>query len=155
VTQILPATINTPFFDKARTKMGVKPLGLPPLYDPRVVAEAIVYAAEHPTRDLVVGGVGKLFLTTQRISPRLLDGLLSLVGFRGQKTSEPKSADAPNNLFGPVQGDERTTGDFVAFSMPASLSTWLDTHRAAKASAAIGAAAGALLVRQARKSRAS
>src|SRR5947209_13641801 len=155
VTQILPATINTPFFDKARTKMGVKPLGLPPLYDPSVVAEAIVYAAEHPRRDLVVGGVGKMLLSTQRISPRLLDGMLSLVGFRGQKTSEPKSVDAPNNLFGPVQGDDRTTGDFGALSMPASLSTWLDTHPAAKASAAIGAAAGAVLLRQARKSRAS
>jgi NAD(P)-dependent dehydrogenase (short-subunit alcohol dehydrogenase family) len=154
VTQILPATINTPFFDKARTKMGVKPLGLPPLYEPRVVANAILYAAEHPTRDLVVGGAGKMLLNTQRISPRLLDRVLAVVGFRGQKTSEPRSVDAPNNLFGPVQGDDRTTGDFGAFSMPASFSTWLDTHRLAKLGA-MGAVVGTLLLRQTRRSRSS
>src|SRR5215203_627771 len=34
VTQLLPATINTPFFDKARTKLGVKPVAPPPIYQP-------------------------------------------------------------------------------------------------------------------------
>jgi short-subunit dehydrogenase len=29
VTQVMPATINTPFFDKARTKLGVKPVAPP------------------------------------------------------------------------------------------------------------------------------
>src|SRR3954467_960649 len=31
VTQVMPATINTPFFDKARTKLGVKPVAPPDL----------------------------------------------------------------------------------------------------------------------------
>jgi NAD(P)-dependent dehydrogenase (short-subunit alcohol dehydrogenase family) len=56
VTQVLPGTINTPFFDKARTKLGVKPVGLPPIYEPGVVTDVILYAAEHPARDLVAGG---------------------------------------------------------------------------------------------------
>jgi NAD(P)-dependent dehydrogenase (short-subunit alcohol dehydrogenase family) len=30
VTNIMPATINTPFFNKARTKIGTKPRGCPP-----------------------------------------------------------------------------------------------------------------------------
>ncbi len=30
VTQVMPGTINTPFFDKGRTKLGVKPVGAPP-----------------------------------------------------------------------------------------------------------------------------
>src|SRR3712207_1549880 len=46
VTNVMPAAINTPFFDKARTRLGVKPKGFPPLYAPRVVAGAILYAAE-------------------------------------------------------------------------------------------------------------
>ena len=36
VTQVLPGTINTPLFDKARTKLGVKPVGLPPIYEPNL-----------------------------------------------------------------------------------------------------------------------
>jgi NAD(P)-dependent dehydrogenase (short-subunit alcohol dehydrogenase family) len=56
VTQVMPGTINTPLFDKARTKLGVKPVGLPPIYEPGVVTDVILYAAEHPARDLVAGG---------------------------------------------------------------------------------------------------
>src|SRR5215210_1313482 len=31
VTQVMPGTINTPFFDKGRSKIGVKPVGIPPI----------------------------------------------------------------------------------------------------------------------------
>src|SRR5688500_857376 len=48
VTQVMPATINTPFFDKARTKLGVKPVAPPPIYQPGIVSEAILHAAENP-----------------------------------------------------------------------------------------------------------
>src|ERR671913_2337229 len=37
VTNVIPAAINTPFFTKARTKLGVKPKGFPPIYQPGVV----------------------------------------------------------------------------------------------------------------------
>ncbi len=54
VTNVMPATINTPFFDKARTKLGVKPVAPPPIYQPRIVADAILHAAENPARDLAI-----------------------------------------------------------------------------------------------------
>ena len=50
VVLILPSSINTPFFDHARSKLGTLPAPIPPVYDPRVVAEAIVHAAEHGGR---------------------------------------------------------------------------------------------------------
>jgi NAD(P)-dependent dehydrogenase (short-subunit alcohol dehydrogenase family) len=56
VTQVMQGTINTPFFDKGRTKLGVKAVGVPPIYEPQTVADVILYAAEHPARDLVSGG---------------------------------------------------------------------------------------------------
>jgi NAD(P)-dependent dehydrogenase (short-subunit alcohol dehydrogenase family) len=56
VTQVMPGTINTPFFDKGRTKLGVKAVGVPPIYEPKTVADVILYAAEYPARDLVSGG---------------------------------------------------------------------------------------------------
>ncbi|MCA1849247.1 MAG: SDR family NAD(P)-dependent oxidoreductase, partial [Actinobacteria bacterium] len=51
VTNVMPAAINTPFFDKARTRLGVKPKGFPPVYAPGVVSDAILYAAEKAPRD--------------------------------------------------------------------------------------------------------
>src|SRR4051812_6562231 len=62
VTNVLPATINTPLFDQARTKIGVKPVAPPPIYQPDVVVDAIVFAAENPVRDLVVGGAAKALI---------------------------------------------------------------------------------------------
>lgn len=143
VTNIMPASINTPLFNNSRTKIGVKPQGLPPFYQPESVAEAILYAAEHPTRELVVGSAGQTMLSLQRLSPGLMDALLNQIGFQLQQTKEPKSTDEPDNLFEPLS-DDRIKGDFKARP---SLSTWFNTHPAAKwgTIAALGVTALALL----------
>ncbi len=124
ITSILPAVINTPYYNKVRTKLGVKPTGIPPYYDPRLVTDAILYAAEHPTRDFIVGDVGRILDLLQRVSPPLVDNLLLLIGFAGQRTNEPKSEDAPDNVFEPIDGYNRIDGDFGQLVIP-SLSDWL------------------------------
>ena len=50
VTLIKPASIDTPFFDKAKSYLGVEPRPIPPVYAPEVVAEAILEAAQRPIR---------------------------------------------------------------------------------------------------------
>jgi NAD(P)-dependent dehydrogenase (short-subunit alcohol dehydrogenase family) len=121
VTSILPATINTPFYNKVGSKLGVKPTGVPPYYQPSLVTDAIIYAAEHPTRDFVVGDAGKVLDLLQRVSPSLVDSLLLAIAFQGQRTNEPKSLDAPNNLFAPIEGYDRVEGDFRNLSIPSFL----------------------------------
>lgn len=145
VTNVMPASINTPLFNKSRTKIGVKPQGLPPFYQPESVAESILYAAEHSTREIVVGGAGQVMLFLQKLSPGLMDALLNQIGFQLQQTKEPKSEDAPDNLFQPID-DDRVEGDFSAQARP-SVSTWLNTHPAAKwgTIAALGVALLAVL----------
>ncbi len=113
VTEILPGSINTPFFNKARSKMGVKPRGIPPIYGPSLVTDAILYAAVHPTREIVVGGIPRMTAINQRLMPRLMDGLFSMIGFQSQRTNEPKPAGAPDALFGPVEGYNHVEGDFT------------------------------------------
>lgn len=112
VTNVMPASINTPIFNKARTKLGVKPQGVPPIYQPSLVAKAILEVAEHPKRDVVVGDAGKVMLFAQRISPALVDAFMLATAFDGQRTKEPKSADAPDNLFAPIEGYDKIEGDF-------------------------------------------
>lgn len=152
VTSILPAVINTPYYDKVRTKLGVKPTGIPPYYDPRLVADAILYVAEHPTRDFIVGDVGRILDVLQRLSPSLVDNLLLLIGFAGQRTNEPKSEDAPDNVFEPIEGFNRVDGDFDHLVLP-SVSDWLAKNPTLKwgaiATMAFGAFAIATLAKQA------
>ena len=112
VTLIEPSSINTPLFTHARSRIGVKPMPIPPIYEPRVVAEAILFAAEHPRRTIVAGGAGKVMTTLQRISPALLDRYM-LQGDRmveAQKTDQPD--DGKDNLAAPMPGSGAATGDF-------------------------------------------
>lgn len=145
VTSILPSVINTPFYNHVRTKLGVKPTGIPPYYNPSLVADAILYAAEHPTRDFIVGDVGRVLDILQRLSPTLVDNLLLLIGFAGQRTNEPKSAEAPDNLYEPIQGYDQVEGDFGHLTIP-SLTDEIARNSSLKVGAALVAALGVAAV---------
>jgi hypothetical protein len=123
----MPSVINTPFYNKARTKLGVKPTGVPPYYQPSLVAKAILHVAEHPTRDIIVGDVGRLLDLVQKLSPHLSDAILNLVAVKGQRTKTLKSESDPNNLFEPIEGYNTTIGDFSDKTIPSFLD-WLDFH---------------------------
>jgi NAD(P)-dependent dehydrogenase (short-subunit alcohol dehydrogenase family) len=149
VTQVMPGTINTPFFDKGRTKLGVKPVGVPPIYEPETVANIILYAAENPARDLVSGGAAQALILNQRLSPRMLDAILATrAGFSPQKTEEPRSENDPDNLYAPIQGHDTTRNGFRALSR--SLYNWLQIHPTAKRGVALGTMLGLLAVSQRR-----
>jgi len=142
VTNILPGVINSPFYSKVRSRLGVKPTSIPPFYDPEIVADAILYAAEHPVRDMIVGDAGRALEFLQRLSPAAADALLLAIGFAGQRTDVPRSADDPDNLFGTVP-DERVDGDYGNLVIP-SFFDWLDRIPATPAllgTAALGAVA--------------
>jgi NAD(P)-dependent dehydrogenase (short-subunit alcohol dehydrogenase family) len=139
VTQVMPGTINTPFFDKGRTKLGVKPVGVPPIYEPDTVANIILYAAEHPARDLVSGGAAQALILNQRLSPRMLDAILTTrAGFGLQKTKEPRSQNDPDNLYAPIRGHDDAKNGFRALSR--SLYNWLEMHPVVRRGAAAGTA---------------
>ncbi len=144
ITNVMPAAINTPFFAKARTKLGVKPKGFPPIYQPGVVADAILYSAEKAPREIVAGGAGKGMLLTQRLSPHVMDALMVRGGFGSQMTDEPKFTADPDGLFATMEGQDRAEGDFSQQAMPRSYLTWLDTHPALKWSIGVVGAALAL-----------
>jgi NAD(P)-dependent dehydrogenase (short-subunit alcohol dehydrogenase family) len=145
VTQVMPGTINTPFFDKGRSKIGVKAVGIPPIYEPETVANIILYAAENPARDLVSGGAAQALILNQRLSPRLLDAVLSTrAGFAPQKTEEPRSEDDPDNLYAPIGGHDTAKNGFRALSR--SLYNWLQMHPVVRRGTVVGMALGMLAI---------
>jgi hypothetical protein len=143
VTNIMPSSINTPFFNKALTRLGVKPMPVPPIYPPELVADTILYAAEHPVREMVVGDSGKGLELLHRLSPGLAEKFLAPVAFRGQRTDEPKPADAPHNLYSHLPGYDRVKGDFEEVPRPASLFPWLRLHPQIRFGLALSAIAAA------------
>jgi NAD(P)-dependent dehydrogenase (short-subunit alcohol dehydrogenase family) len=112
VTTILPASIDTPFFEHARSKLGAMPKPPPPVYTPELVADTIVHAATHPRRQIPVGGAATAFILTQRLVPGLADAVLAIrhLGVAGQRADRPDNGT--DNLDGPLPGPGRVHGSF-------------------------------------------
>jgi NAD(P)-dependent dehydrogenase (short-subunit alcohol dehydrogenase family) len=103
VTLVKPASIDTPFFEKARTYLGVEPQPIPPVYAPEVVADVILAAAERPIRELIAGGAGAK-LSAARFAPRVADLYMERWTFDGQRTNVAVNGRA-DNLYRPVASD--------------------------------------------------
>jgi hypothetical protein len=128
VTQILPAAINTPIYDKGRNKMPFKPRAVPPFYNPKIVADAILYAAENPVADLIAGGAGVGVVLAERFSPALAEWFAGKIGYPGQTTDEPAPDDSFGNLFEPVSGFDTVEGRFSDEQLNSDPYTYLKTN---------------------------
>lgn len=144
ITNIKPAYINTPFFNHARTKLGVKPKPMHPIYEPEAVVRAICYAATHPIDEINVGGAGTAIIWMKKMAPRLFDFTLSMIAFRGQRSKESKPLNATDNLWNSMPSDSRIHGDFGRMARSWSARIFMMRHPLLRRAALLGmAAAGA------------
>lgn len=99
VTLIKPAAMDTPYMEHARnyTDSGTK--NPPPSYDPQLVARAILFACEHPRRDLTVGFGGWIVPATAAIAPGLMDRVMETFLVPLQATKEYGRAAHRDNLY--------------------------------------------------------
>lgn len=146
VSQILPAAINTPIYDKGRNKTPFKPRPVPPIYHPQIVSDAILYAAENPVLDLVAGGAGVGVVLAERVSPRFAEWMSEKIGFIGQKTDEKIEGEYAGSLFEPVTGFDTVEGRFGDEQLKSDPITWMTTHPTERnALLAVGGVVGGLL----------
>lgn len=100
----LPA-VNTPQFDWVLSRLPRHPQPVPPIYQPEVIARALVHAAEHPDRrEWYVGSSTVATILGDKLAAGLLDRYLARTGWRSQQTSEAVSPDRPANLWEPADG---------------------------------------------------
>jgi short-subunit dehydrogenase len=99
VTLVKPAAIDTMFVPHARNYMDVEPKLPSPIYAPEVVADAILYAAQHVKRDVYAGGASKLFSLGNRLVPRWIDKYLERFMFRQQRSPHPVRLPRPSALY--------------------------------------------------------
>jgi len=91
VTLVKPAAINTPFARHAKNYYDQESTLPAPVYAPELVADQILHAATHPSRELYVGGGGRLMALIGQHFPGLTDWVMS-------KTMGPQQfADRPAN----------------------------------------------------------
>lgn len=129
LTSVQMPALNTPQFGWARNKMPNRPQPVPPIFQPEVAANAILYAASHNRRNVPVGSPTWKAEWGQKLAPGLLDRYLARTSYSGQQTDEPDDHDRPDNLFEPVAGDPGTHGEFDERAKPHSPALWVEENR--------------------------
>lgn len=124
----LPA-LNTPQFSWARNKLPYRPQPVPPIFEPELAAEAIVWAACHERRSLPVGASTLKALWGQKFIPGWLDHYLARTAYRAQQTNEIDDGDRPDNLFVPVPAENGVHGQFGPYARRHSIALWLVENR--------------------------
>ena len=126
VTLIKPSGINSPFGAHARNYMDERSVVPPPVYSPEVVADAILHAAERPTRMITVGGGGRLMTMFDHMAPLLSDRLYAWsFPLLAKDETRPKRG-GPDNLH-QAASEARVHGD-QRFVRKSSLYTAAQTH---------------------------
>jgi short-subunit dehydrogenase len=99
VTLIKPGTIDTPYKDHAKNYLDAAPRNPPPVYSAQLVADAVLHAAEHPIRDMLVGGGGRLLSLAGTVAPHLTDRFMAGTMSRLQHSGRPAGERIHNNLY--------------------------------------------------------
>ena len=145
ITSVHLPGLNTPQFGWVRTTLRRHPRPVAPVYQPEVAADAIVWASEHPRREVFVGGSTVATILGNRLAPRIADRYLARTAVDGQQTDIPIEPRRPDYLFAPLPGDRGSHGIFDDEATSRSYAWWLTKRRAALAAGAAASGAVAAL----------
>ncbi|MGN6278923.1 MAG: SDR family oxidoreductase [Sphingomonas sp.] len=124
VTLIKPSGIDTPIAQHAANHGPGRAFVPPPVYAPELVADAILYAAEHPRRTITVGGKGRAQVLVGQYFPWLVDKLTPLMRRVLFDVDRAKVAD--NALVAPARDGRERSGEEVP--QKRSLYTAIELH---------------------------
>ncbi len=102
VTSVQMPALNTPQFRWVLSRLPRKGQPVPPIFQPEVAARAIVWAATHDRREVLVGWPAFKAVWGNKFFPGLGDWYLGRAGYDAQQTDEPRDPDRPHNLWEPV-----------------------------------------------------
>jgi NAD(P)-dependent dehydrogenase (short-subunit alcohol dehydrogenase family) len=122
----LPA-LNTPQFRWVKSRLPRKPQPVPPIYQPEVAAEAIVWASYHYRREMRVAFPTILATLADKFAPAIADEYLAREGYDAQQTEEPVEKKRKDNLLQPLPGDAGAHGDFDDRARSSSAQLWAST----------------------------
>ena len=146
VSLVKPASMDTPFFEKAKTYIGVEPQPIPPVYAPEIAADVVLRCAEKQTREVFAGGAAELIMLA-RLAPRMADVYMEKVLFKQQRSDEPASADRPANLYQPLAHDGGERGRiWKGRTKETSALTWAEMRPVAAVASLAALALGALAI---------
>ena len=129
VTMVQLPAMNTPQFSWVKSRLPRKPQPVPPIYQPEIAAEAIIYAAYQTRREMEVGMPTVVAVEGNKLFPGLMDRYLARTNYEAQQTEESVETDRRDNLWSPVPGDHGAHGTFDDRASDSSPQLWADMNR--------------------------
>lgn len=129
VTMVELPAMNTPQFSWVKSRLPRKPQPVPPIYQPEIGAEAILFAAHEHRREMYVGYPTVEAIIGDKIAPAFADWYLGQNGYDAQQTEEPVEADRRDNLWEPVPEDRGAHGEFSERASASSPQLWASMNR--------------------------
>ncbi|MBJ6801999.1 SDR family oxidoreductase [Geomonas propionica] len=151
ITMVQLPAMNTPQFDWVESRLPNRPQPVPPIYQPEVAADTIVWASHHRRREIYVGLPTLKAMWGNKVARGLLDLYLGLTGYKSQQTDEPERPDRPANLWQTVPGPYTAHGRFDARSKGFSAQVWLSEHKWALGALVAGGLAAGVAFSRARR----
>ena len=108
---------------------------VPPIFQPEVAAEAIVYCAHHNRTEMWVGWPTVKAILANRFNRHFADVEAAKLGWDSQMYDGSNPPGQPDDLYAPVAGDHGAHGAFDARSRNRNPAVWLSLHRPALLSA--------------------
>lgn len=101
VCTVLPAAIDTPFFQHAANYTGRKVVAMPPVYTPERVAGTIVSLAAKPRREAVVGPAGRLMVLQHKLTPAKVEAAMAAQVDKTHLSGKKPAAATTGTLYEP------------------------------------------------------
>jgi hypothetical protein len=142
LTMVQMPALNTPQFAWCENKMPKASQPVPPIYDPRVAADAVYFAANAKRREVWVGASSIVVILGNKLLPGLGDWYLGRTGYASQQHDGPAQPLSPN-LWKPQDGDRDrgAEGSFRRRARTRSAALWASTHKRALVLVGVGLAA--------------
>jgi NAD(P)-dependent dehydrogenase (short-subunit alcohol dehydrogenase family) len=129
VTMVQMPAMNTPQFSWVKSRLPRKPQPVPPIYQPEIGADAVLFAAHNDRREMYVGYPTVEAIIGDKIAPGFADWYLARNGYDAQQTDEPVETDRRDNLWEPVPGDHGAHGTFDDRASTSSPQLWVSKNR--------------------------
>jgi NADP-dependent 3-hydroxy acid dehydrogenase YdfG len=101
VCTILPAAIDTPFFQHAANHTGRRVVAMPPVYTAARVARTIADVLRKPRREAVVGPAGRYMVLKHRLLPGLIENVMAVQVDKTHLSGKHAAQDSSGNLYQP------------------------------------------------------
>lgn len=124
----MPA-LNTTQFVWTKNKMPHKARPTGTIFQPEIAAEAILFAAEHDRREIMVGYTTVEATLGEKVMPGMLDHYLAKAAWEGSMLPEPADPQQPDNFWKPVPSDLGSHGPFDRMARGFSLQLWATENR--------------------------